>query len=127
VLDNRLIFKAKLKKGIYYVHPKMLHKSNKVALVASISTSKNLELWHRRLGHASSSVMTTTSKSNCVVGLPKFTSTENLNCEDCKLNKFKRVSFKSCPEIRSKAPLELLHADVWGGPRRKQVLVGKDI
>ncbi|GBN18764.1 Retrovirus-related Pol polyprotein from transposon TNT 1-94 [Araneus ventricosus] len=35
-----------------------------------------------------------------------------LNCEPCRVNKFKRVSFKSLNEIRSKKPLELLYADI---------------
>lgn len=52
----------------------MPFKSNKVALLASTSTNKNMDLWHRRLGHVSSLVMTATSKFNCVVGLLKFTS-----------------------------------------------------
>ena len=45
--------------------------------------------------------------------MPKLKSVP-LECEDCKLGKSRRISFKPSFRIRSKKPLQLLHMDTCG-------------
>ncbi|GIY50629.1 retrovirus-related Pol polyprotein from transposon TNT 1-94 [Caerostris darwini] len=52
-----------------------------------------------------------TSKFSAVNGLPNLRN-EKLKCENCKLAKSKRVSFKPIGRIRSTKPLQLSHMDV---------------
>jgi transposase InsO family protein len=112
--QHGLIFKAVLKDNIYYVKPKIPSISIKhVSFETSSTKVENLNAWHKRLAHVSAEVIKQTSKSCGVKGLPTFKNID-LHCENCKLNKFRRVSFKPCNRIRSKRPLELLYADVWG-------------
>lgn len=112
--EEGLIFKANLKNGIYYVKTKVPSKSKKRVSFETLTTCvDNSDTWHKRLAHISSEIIKQTSKSNSVKGLPNFRNID-LHCESCKLNKFRRVSFKSHKIIRSKKPLDLLYADVWG-------------
>ncbi|GBL60469.1 hypothetical protein AVEN_225148-1, partial [Araneus ventricosus] len=54
-----------------------------------------------------------TSKVSAVNGLPNFKN-EKLDCEDYKLAKSKRVSFKPIGRMRSTKPLQLINMDVCG-------------
>jgi transposase InsO family protein len=114
--NNEFQFRAYLRKGVYRLYPKIPNQ-HKTPLGEVSSTAKSeasrIELWHRRLGHISPSLMVNTSKKKCVRGLPDFRG-ENLQCDLCKLGKFRRVSFRPIDSIRTKAPLELIYADVWG-------------
>ncbi|GFT62935.1 copia protein [Trichonephila clavipes] len=74
----------------------------------------DLRIWHERFGHANVDYILKTSRLNAVRGLPKIKRLFNFECEPCRLNKYKRVSFQSIECTRSKAPLNLLHCDVWG-------------
>ncbi|GFY30254.1 retrovirus-related Pol polyprotein from transposon TNT 1-94 [Trichonephila clavipes] len=74
----------------------------------------DLRIWHERFGHANVDYILKTSRLNAVRGLPKIKRPFNFECEPCRLNKYKRVSFQSIECTRSKAPLNLLHCDVWG-------------
>ncbi|GBM14113.1 Retrovirus-related Pol polyprotein from transposon TNT 1-94 [Araneus ventricosus] len=111
---NKTIFRARLKNGIYYVFPSLSkHDAKRVTFAAPTSVNDQLCLWHKRLSHISPSIISRTCREKGVVGLPDFKDIK-LNCEPCRVNKFKRVSFKPLNEIRSKKPLELLYADIWG-------------
>ncbi|GFY02965.1 hypothetical protein TNCV_979711 [Trichonephila clavipes] len=70
--------------------------------------------WHERFGHANVDYILKTSRLDAVRGLPKLKKPLNFECIPCRLNKYKRVSFQSIECTRSKAPLNLLHCDVWG-------------
>lgn len=112
---DKTLFKATLRNGLYTVYPKIVdnHENNR-KFAATAKVDRKLEEWHKRLSHVSAKVLIDTSRNNGVKGLPNFNSSCILDCNDCKLNKFKRVSFKALHTIRSKAPLELLFTDVWG-------------
>ncbi|GFX42221.1 copia protein [Trichonephila clavipes] len=70
--------------------------------------------WHERFGHANVDYILKTSRLDAVRGLPKLKKPLNFECVPCRLNKYKMVSFQSIECTRSKAPLNLLHWDVWG-------------
>ena len=54
----------------------------------------NANLWHRRLGHVSSSLFNKLASSNLVLGLPKLKFSESKVCEACLKGKQTRSSFK---------------------------------
>ncbi|GIY50047.1 retrovirus-related Pol polyprotein from transposon TNT 1-94 [Caerostris extrusa] len=70
-------------------------------------------LWHKRSCHVNFDYLIKTSKVSAVNGLPNFKK-EKLNCENCKLAKSKRISFKPIGRIRRTKPLQLLHMYVCG-------------
>lgn len=109
-----LIFKGILRDGLYYVKPVIQSEIKKrVNFESSAANVNDINLWHKRLAHVNTEIIRQTCKSGSVSGLPKFKNTD-FYCESCKLNKFKRVSFKHSNRVKSKRPLELIFADVWG-------------
>ena len=83
-----------------------------MCLVAS--KSDQLQLWHRRLGHASTSVIEKFRRLNNVEGLPKFNTQINAICEACAKGKQIKSSFKSKTKVSTSRPLKLLHMDLFG-------------
>ncbi|KAJ4755031.1 hypothetical protein LUZ62_089436 [Rhynchospora pubera] len=69
----------------------------------------NALTWHYRLGHPA---MHTTSKLLSLFDLP-CTSTKLDVCEHCAVAKCHKLPFSSSTTVTT-APLELIHADVWG-------------
>ena len=51
-------------------------------------------LWHRRLGHASSYLISKHIKRNLVNGLPNLNLDSDHVCKACQLEKYTRISFK---------------------------------
>ncbi|GFW22180.1 retrovirus-related Pol polyprotein from transposon TNT 1-94 [Trichonephila clavipes] len=113
---NKQIFKANLEQGLYYAYPDGEPKyASSIEKSVKIKGKPNdLRIWHERFGHANVDYILKTSRLNAVRGLPKIKRPFNFECEPCRLNKYKRVSFQSIECTRSKAPLNLLHCDVWG-------------
>jgi hypothetical protein len=116
--NGQLLFKASLKNGTYRINFRAPNPGNKKVKFQSIETSSvnqetNLDLWHRRCAHVNPRILIRTGKCDSVKGMPNFTQ-KDFKCEHCKLCKFRRRSFKPISKIRSKRPLELLYADVWG-------------
>ncbi|GFW22744.1 copia protein [Trichonephila clavipes] len=113
---NKQIFKANLEQGLYYAYPDVEPKyASSIEKSVKIKGKPNdLRIWHERFGHANVDYILKTSRLNAVRGLPKIKRPFNFECEPCRLNKYKRVSFQSIECTRSKAPLNLLHCDVWG-------------
>ena len=68
-LDNKILFTATLKNGIYYLHPDYLKQkfSKKVTFEASNTQMIN---WHRKLARVSSDLIINTYKHKGVRGLP---------------------------------------------------------
>ena len=83
-----------------------------VCLVASKLDQQ--QLWHRRLGHASTSVIEKLQMLNIVEGLPKFNTQTDVVCEACAKGKQIKSSFNSKTEVSTSRPLELLHMDLFG-------------
>lgn len=75
---------------------------------------KDIDLWHRRLGHISGETLEKMSKLGVVKGLTLKDKEEPSFCEGCICGKITRQPGKPVGEIRTKRCLELVHSDVWG-------------
>ena len=87
--------------------------------------SENVDLWHRRLGHVSSSLLNKLVSKDLVLGLPKLNFCKSKICEACVKGKQIRTSFKSKKQVTSSRVLELLHMDLCG-PLKVQSRNGKE-
>ena len=75
------------------------------------STTGDIMLWHRRLGHPSFNLLKHL--------FPTLSSNQNVSifrCEDCELGKHHRASFYPSNN-KSTVPFCLIHSDVWGASR----------
>ena len=77
-------FVTQCHKNMYVLQLKELADQD-VCLVAS--KSDQLQLWHRRLGHASTSVIEKLQKLNIIEGLPKLNTQTDAVCEACARGK----------------------------------------
>ena len=85
--------------GLYYIS-----KSNLRGFQAKLNHIQDNQLWHQRLAHPSSPILSTLFPN-----LGK----DDISCETCHLSKSTRLPFKSSLSRTSKC-FELVHSDVWG-------------
>jgi hypothetical protein len=110
---RKLLLEGKCRNGLYPIPSAAwsphLHPPNKSVLSA---TRPTMARWHHRLGHASSSIV------YCVVSQNKLSFSEDKLdqsvCDACQQAKSHHLPFPKS-SIVSKAPLELVFSDVWGG------------
>ena len=78
-----------------------------------VSKAGSLRLWHQRLAHTGQDMVKRMSQGDAVRGMAPIREPKApcAVCEECKAN---RPSTKTYDKISTKAPLELIHADVWG-------------
>ena len=81
-------------------------------------------LWHRRLGHVSTSLLNKLVVGDLVCGLPKIKFSNDKVCDACAKGKQTRSSFKAKKGVSITRPLELLHMNLCG-PFRIQSRGGK--
>ena len=74
-------------------------------------------LWHSRLGHTSTDLISKLVKKNLVKDLPKINYERNKICDACQLGKQTKKSFKLKNIVSTTRPLELLHMDLFGPTR----------
>ena len=74
-------------------------------------------LWHKRLGHASLSLLDKLVSKDLVVELPSINYNDDKVCDACAREKQVRTSFKSKNCLSTSQPLELLHVDLCGPMR----------
>ncbi|GKV15616.1 hypothetical protein SLEP1_g26391 [Rubroshorea leprosula] len=113
IIDSRndqVLFVGKRLKNVYVID---LHDIDANICLTSISHDDTW-LWHRRLGHASMSVISKLLKHDLVDGLPKVNVNIDSVCDACMKGKQTRVSFKTKKCISTNRPLELLHMDLFG-------------
>ncbi|XP_075075485.1 uncharacterized protein LOC142162738 [Nicotiana tabacum] len=72
----------------------------------------DVELWRRRLGHASFSLLNKLIQKDLVRGLPMSKFKEQKVCDACARGKHVQSSFKSKKDISTSKPLDLLHMDL---------------
>ena len=82
--SKKMRFVDQRRKNMYVLQLKELADQD-VCLVAN--KSDQLQLWHRRLGHASISVIEKLQKLNIVEGLPKLNTQSDAVCEACTKGK----------------------------------------
>ena len=71
-------------------------------------------LLHKRLGHASFSLLNKLISKDLVVRLPSIKYNDDRVCDACAREKQVRASFKSKNYVSTSQPLELLHVDLFG-------------
>lgn len=74
-------------------------KNKRVQFESSTVHKDDLKIWHKRMDQISPNLIEDTYKSNGVKVLPRIPN-KNFNCEDCKLNKYRCVSFRPTGHIR---------------------------
>ncbi|KAK8674770.1 hypothetical protein V6N13_032873 [Hibiscus sabdariffa] len=107
--------------NIYMVHLDDIFVSN-ACFVAS--NEHDAWLWHRKLGHASMSVLEKLISKNLVRGLPKIKFSNDKICDACAKGKQHRTSFKSINDVSTSRVMQLIHMDLFG-PIRTISLGGK--
>ncbi|XP_070057518.1 uncharacterized protein [Nicotiana tomentosiformis] len=113
-IDNFLSLKALQGgnlKSIYVADFESLHNGNLTFLSA---IDDDVELWHRRLGHASFSLLNKLAKKDLVRGLPKSRFKDHKVCDACVRGKQDKSSFRPKNEVSTSMPLDLLHMDLCG-------------
>ncbi|KAJ4774690.1 Gag/pol [Rhynchospora pubera] len=103
-LTSKILLQGRTCNGLY-----LLTTTAPVFPQALIGERVAADLWHSRLGHPS---FTVTRKFITDYHLP-CNKTEFHMCTDCSLAKSHKLPF-SCSNSLSVAPLDLIHADVWG-------------
>ncbi|XP_070023397.1 uncharacterized protein [Nicotiana sylvestris] len=77
----------------------------------------NAELWHRRLGHASFTLLNRLVKKDLVHGLLKSSFKDHRVCDACVKRKQVRSLFRPKKKVSILRPLDLLHMDLCGPMR----------
>ncbi|KAH0682508.1 hypothetical protein KY290_023330 [Solanum tuberosum] len=108
---KKVILTARRRKNMYVVDLKMTHGDDLTYLSAQ---SENANLWHRRLGHVSSSLLNKLVSRDLVRGLPKLKFSDKKVCDACVKGKQIRSSFKQKKQVSSSRVLELIHMDLCG-------------
>ncbi|XP_073024178.1 uncharacterized protein [Primulina eburnea] len=83
-----------------------------------------LDLWHKKLGHANFKTLKNLSKYDAVRGMPNLSSGIPYVCGDCQKGKETHVSHPVLPTPGTTRCLELLHIDLMG-PMEVESLGGK--
>jgi hypothetical protein len=79
--------------------------------LASNNSTRDYELWHRRVAHLGHSALKILGK--IVTGMPSVTSEHREKCKGCVLGKYVRAPFPKS-ESRSKSILDLIHTNICG-------------
>ena len=74
-------------------------------------------LWHKRLGHASLSLLNKLVSKDLVIGLPTIKFNDGKLCDACAKGKQVKNSFKTKRFVSTSKALELLHIDLCGPMR----------
>ena len=80
----------------------------------SVASTKESELWHRRLGHINFQTINSFSKQNLVRGLPPKEFKCDDHCVSCLKGKQHKSSYKSIKESKTTKCLQMLHMDLFG-------------
>ena len=109
-----VVLRGKRHKNVYKVSILSLPQSNLTCLSA---ISEDVLLWHKRLGHASLSLLNKLVSKDLVIGLPSIKFNDDKVCDACARGKQVRTSFKLKNKVSTTRPLEILHVDLCGPMR----------
>lgn len=79
-----------------------------------ISTTNDLQLWHRRYGHLNYKGLRTLKFQNMVKGIPYLNTQEADKCVSCLVGKQHRKSMRKKSMWRASRKLQLVHSDICG-------------
>jgi hypothetical protein len=116
-----LLLEGKSENGMYPLRfGKKLQEGSK-GFTALLEIKTNSLVWHYRLGHPSSEIVTRVIKENKLPlssssDLNKDSTDVHLNvCASCQLGKAKKQPFQASNRV-SESPLQLIHTDLWTSP-----------
>nr|KYP67758.1 Retrovirus-related Pol polyprotein from transposon TNT 1-94 [Cajanus cajan] len=93
------------------------------AYVNKARKNETADLWHARLGHVSYNRLKAMMKQSMLRGLPNLEMRENVVCVGCQYGKAHELPYEES-KYKAKAPLELVHSDVFGPV--KQLSISKN-
>ncbi|XP_070056795.1 uncharacterized protein [Nicotiana tomentosiformis] len=111
LITGGVVLIAKMYKTIYVVDFDSLNGCDLTCLSAVYDDA---QLWHKRLRHASFSLLNKIIKKDLVRGLPKSKLKDHKMCDACVKGKQVRSPFKPKKEVSTSRPLDLLHMDLCG-------------
>ncbi|XP_075077220.1 putative mitochondrial protein AtMg00300 [Nicotiana tabacum] len=114
LLIGEVVLIAKRLKNIYVAEFDSLNGGDFTCLSA---IDDDAELWHRRLGHASFSLLNKLIKKDIIRGMPKSKFKDHKVYDACVKGKQAKYSFKPKKEVSTSSPLDLLHMDIYGPMR----------
>ncbi|XP_070040269.1 uncharacterized protein [Nicotiana tomentosiformis] len=123
IVTGEVVLVAKRYKNIYVADFESLQNGDLNCLSA---INDDAELWHRRLGHASFTLLNKLVRKDLVRGLPKSSFKNHKVCDACVKGKQVRSSFKPKREVSTSKSLDLLHMDLCG-PVRVESRGGKKL
>ncbi|MCO5550467.1 hypothetical protein L7F22_003954 [Adiantum nelumboides] len=87
---------------------------NAIMFAHGSSVVADIEIWHKKIGHANVQRLKTMQSQELVTGLLVFKVADMQKvCEACQFGKQAKASFPHDKHVR-KNVLELVHSDVWG-------------
>ncbi|XP_070004499.1 spindle pole body component 110-like [Nicotiana sylvestris] len=114
MVTGEVLLVAKRYKNIYVADFESLQSGDLSCLKA---IDDDAELWYRRLGHTSFSLLYKLIQKNMVHGLPMSKFKVQKVYDACARGKHVKSSFKSKRDVSTSKPLELLHMNLCGAMR----------
>ncbi|XP_070008496.1 intracellular protein transport protein USO1-like [Nicotiana sylvestris] len=121
LVTDEVVLVAKRYKNIYVADFESIQSGDLSCLKA---VDDDAELWHKRLGHTSFSLLNKLIQKDPICGLPMSKFKVQKVCDACARGKHVKSSFKSKKDVITSKPLDLLHMDLCG-PMRVQSRGGK--
>lgn len=94
--------------------------SAETAYINKTRKNETADLWHARLGHVSYGKLKEIMKKSMVKGLPNLDVRDDIVCAGCQYGKAHQLPYKES-EYQAKAPLELIHSDVFGPVKQPSI------
>ncbi|XP_070013402.1 uncharacterized protein [Nicotiana sylvestris] len=114
LVTSEVVLVAKRYKNIYVADFESIQSGDLSCLKV---VDDDVELWHRRLGHASFSLLKKLIQKDLVHGLPMSKFKVHKVCYACARGKHVKSSFKFKKDVSTSKPLDLLHIDLCGPMR----------
>ncbi|XP_070046189.1 uncharacterized protein [Nicotiana tomentosiformis] len=108
IITSKVMMVAKRFKNIYVNDFESLNSRDLTCLSV---VDDDVELWDKRLGHASFFLLNNLVKKDLVRVLPKSKFKDHKVCDACVKRKQVRSSFKPKKEVSTSRPLDILHTD----------------
>jgi len=109
VNSGSVVLRVKRHNNVYKVCVLSLPQNHLTCLTG---LDEDVMLWHKKLGHASLSLLNKLVSKDLVVGLPFIKYNDDEVCDACARGKQVRTLFKSKKCVSTSRPLELLHVEL---------------
>ena len=86
-IDNYVIFIGNRQDNVYMINLNKVSTNNHCLVATQTNINETIWLWHRRLGHASTNLITKLIKYNLVKRMPNVSFEDDKFCDACQLGK----------------------------------------